>query len=128
MESHPDRIHEIAYDPELVLGNSRLFKKMKPKMCSKTPTGGIVIKAPPAKRQSVIVDTMNGFRDEIGSAEGWKRLIESCKRAGHVLSKNGAGYKAVSLALAKAGFKVHGARWQAVPPLSLIPPYIDEVR
>ena len=112
MESHPDRIHEIAYDPELVLGNSRLFKKMKPKMWSKKPNGGIVIKAPPPKRQSVIVETMNGFRDEIGRAEGWEQLIKSCKRAGFVLSKNGAGYKAVSLALDKAGFKVHGARWR----------------
>ena len=124
---HADRIHEIAYDPELVLGHSGAFKKMKPKMCSKTPTGGIVIKASPAKRQSVIVDTMNGFRDEISSAEGWEQLIKSCKRAGFVLSKNGAGYKAVSLALAKAGFEVHGVRWQRYPPLSNTP-YTDEVR
>ena len=112
MESHPDRIHEIAYNPERVLGNSGWFKRMKPKTWSKTPNGPLVIQAPAPTRQSVIVAAMNGFPDEIGSAEGWKKLIESCKLAGHVLSKDGAGYKAVSLARDKAGFKVVGGRWQ----------------
>jgi hypothetical protein len=108
---HADRIHEIATDPELVLGHSGAFRKMKPKSWKK-PNGGIVIEAPRPRRQSVIVDTMNGFPDEISSAKGWKRLIEACKLAGHVLSKDGAGFKAVSLARDKAGFKVHGLRWQ----------------
>jgi hypothetical protein len=126
MESHPDRIHEIAYNQELVLGHSGLFKKMTPKW-SKTPKGSLVIQAPKPTRQSVIVETMNRFPDEIGSAEGWDKLIESCKLATPPLSKDRAGYKAVSLALAKTGFKVHGVRWQRYPHLSNTP-YTDEVR
>jgi hypothetical protein len=109
LELHPERVHKIAYDPTLILGNSNAFKKVAKK--SVKPRG-LVIKAPPPKRQSVIVETMNRFPDEIGSAEGWKQLIESCKRAEFVLSKDGAGYKAVSLALGKAGFKVDGRRWR----------------
>jgi hypothetical protein len=111
LELHPESVHKIAHDPTLVLGNSNAFKKVAKKWSVK-PTGGLVIAAPTPIRQSVIVDTMNGFPDEIGRAEGWKRLIEACKTAGFVLKKDGAGYKAVSLALAKAGFKVHGVRWR----------------
>jgi hypothetical protein len=77
---HADSIHEIAYDPELVLGHSGAFRKMKQKW-SKKPNGGIVIKAPPPKRQSVIVETMNGFRDEnwfSGRLEETYRSVQSC--------------------------------------------------
>ncbi len=112
-ESHPESVHTIAYDPTLILGNSNAFKKVAKKWSVK-PAGGVVIKAPPASRQSVIVATMNGFKDEIGSAEGWKRLIEACKRASFGLSSDDAGCKAVQKARAATGFTVKGSLWRRI--------------
>jgi hypothetical protein len=111
---HADRIHKIAYDPSLVLGTSKAFRKMKKKKktWSVKPTGGLVIAAPTPIRQSVIVDTMNGFPTKIGKAEGWKRLIEACKRAGFTLKNDDAGCKAVQKARVTAGFKVNGIWWK----------------
>ena len=107
---HAERIHKIAYDPSLILGNSKAFRKMK--KFKPVKKGGLVIQAPAIKRQSVIVDTMNGFPTKIGKAEGWKRLIEACKRAGFTLKNDDAGCKAVQKARVTAGFKVNGIWWK----------------